>query len=408
MSFTALQLLERCPLQWALTNGSYPQIWTDKGYPTKPSVAMLQGQVVHSAIAVVLRCLAHAGCQSSTDRCAAEALRKQGGLALIVEDCVDSAIRQACGNPRLEFSLTALENRVRGNAGSLRERVQLLLSQVDLPRGIRTANSRRGGTLHPRSRRPLTQGAHSDVVLLAPDLAWKGIADLIAIDGTRCAIAEFKTGKRQENHELQILLYSLLWFHDRVLNPAGEPARKLTLLYADGAVNVTPPDPGELASLATELLARSRRVLGSIQPQPPSSRLEPDSCRLCGVRQLCESYWDSLEQDGTVSPSDEVHGRRYVDAEVRILGNAGPTSWFAEASNSQDLLRGARLLLECTDRRMALEPKDVVRVLNGELRIHTHQDAVASILVIGVFTELFKVDSRSHTRSKMAPHRPAS
>src|SRR5207247_1291621 len=63
-SYSSLYEAEVCPRRWSLKRASYEGIWSRSGYPPRPSMPAIVGDVVHRALDAILRALYDAGCAS--------------------------------------------------------------------------------------------------------------------------------------------------------------------------------------------------------------------------------------------------------------------------------------------------------------------------------------------------------
>src|SRR5713101_220448 len=79
MTVSTLAEIEACPRRWALMLADYPEIWSGRGYPSKPSLGALTGSVLHLAVETVARELVLAGCPSVEDPMAVGVMRGLGG-----------------------------------------------------------------------------------------------------------------------------------------------------------------------------------------------------------------------------------------------------------------------------------------------------------------------------------------
>src|SRR4051812_35316763 len=88
-SYSSLRDAEVCPRRWMLSRATYPGIWDKPGFPQRPLIAALAGDVVHNALELLLRELHSRGCSSIRDADAASAMRELGGFSQIVESQID-------------------------------------------------------------------------------------------------------------------------------------------------------------------------------------------------------------------------------------------------------------------------------------------------------------------------------
>ena len=94
-SYSALQSLRHCPLQWWLLRASYPHI-PEGNYPTPSSPAAFQGQIIHSVLETYSRYVrGHENPQHTQE---SFPIRK------IVNQICDELLQQQAKNPRADIN----------------------------------------------------------------------------------------------------------------------------------------------------------------------------------------------------------------------------------------------------------------------------------------------------------------
>jgi hypothetical protein len=387
MSVSTYGEIAECPRRWALSAAEYPDIWAGRGYPPKLQVAALAGSVVHLALEIITRELVRSGVPSLSDPSAPQVLKALGGYTRVVEGCVDRILKRFGDNPRALPLTEYAERTLRGQVPTLRARVQSTLSRLRLSRG-----PQRGPvSAAPKTTAPLTptrgalgNGTYPEVEIRARGIRWKGKADLLVLTDDTCEITDFKTGAADEAHKLQVQVYAVLWRLDDELNPAARAVDRLVLAYDGHTVEVPSPSAQEIDQLARELISRRQASETELASRPPAARPGVETCRYCGVRQLCDPYWASSAQ----AVSDNG---RFGDIELRITGRHGPTSWDAVVLRARNLPSNTRALLRLQ------QPDDFktgarVRVLDGALARDPEDDAAPAIVTLGAFSEAYRVE----------------
>jgi hypothetical protein len=386
MSVSTHAEIEECPRRWALSAAEYPDLWGGRGYPPKLQVAALSGSVVHLALEIITKQLARAGVPSLSDPSAPQVLRGLGGYTRVVEECVERILKRYVDNPRagvlMEYALRTL----RGQVPTLRGRVQSMLSRLRLPKGPKvspapTPTSKSSG---PPQRLPLANGTYPEVEVRAKGIGWKGKVDLLVLDDEMCQLTDFKTGASDEAHKFQVRAYATMWWLDDELNPSARLVDRLVLAYEAQDVEVAPPSATEVDDLARHLLARRQAAEAALAASPPSARPSAESCRYCGVRQLCDEYWAGATQ----ALSDDG---RFGDVELKITGRHGPTSWDAVVVRARDIPAKTAALLRLQ------QPEDFktgsrVRVLDGALARDPEDDAAPTIITLSALSEAYRVE----------------
>lgn len=386
MSLSTCTAIEECPRRWALSAAGYPEVWNRRGYPPKLQIAAVAGSAVHLALEIILHQLVRAGVPSLSDPSAAQVLRNLGGYTRIVEKSVERSLENYVDNPRAGPVIEFAQRTLRGQVPALRARVQSMLSRLKLPKCAPSepivSAPWVGG---PLPRLPLGNGIYPELEVRAKSIGWKGKVDLLVLGDDSCEITEFKTGEVEEAHKAQLRAYAVMWRLDDELNPSRRAVGRLVLSYSGQTIQVPPPSTPEVDKLSQELLSRRSAAEAALAAHPPLARPSAETCRYCYVRQLCDPYWNCEMQ--TVSKCG-----RFGDVELRITGRHGPTSWDALVERARDYSPGTPVLLR-------LPYSDVmplgsrVRVLDGQLICDLKSGHVPLIVVLGVFSEVFYVQS---------------
>jgi hypothetical protein len=385
MSVSTHAEIDECPRRWALGAAEYPDVWSGRGYPPRLQVAALGGSVVHLALELITKQLTGAGVHSLNDPSATQVLRELGGYTRVVEDCVDRTLKRFSDNPRALPLMEHAQRTLRGQVPTLRGRVQSMLARLRLPKGAplppTTSAVKAAG---PPTWSPLANGTYPEVEVRAKSIGWKGKIDLLVLGDDACEITDFKTGAADEAHKFQVRVYAVLWRLDDELNPSGRVVDRLVLAYESQDVEVAPPSQQEIDDLGRDLLARRRASEAALAARPPAARPAAETCRYCGVRQLCDAYWagstQAVSEDG-----------RFGDIEVKITSRHGPTSWDAVVMRARNLpvKTPALLRLQQADE---FTTGTLVRVLDGALARDPEDDAAPAIVTLSALSEAYRVE----------------
>jgi hypothetical protein len=386
MSVSTYAEIDECPRRWALGAAEYADIWSGRGYPPKFQVAALAGSVVHLALEIITKQLTRAGVPSLDDPLAPQVLRELGGYTRVVEDCVERILKRFVGNPRALPLMEHAQRTLRGQVPTLRARVQSMLARLRLPKTAPPPAPAMSApkTAGPPTRSPLANGTYPEMEVRAKSIGWKGKVDLLVLGDGACEITDFKTGAADEAHKFQVRVYAVLWRLDDELNPSGRVVDRLVLAYESQDVEVAPPSAQEIDDLGRDLLARRKASEAALAGRPPAARPAPETCRYCGVRQLCDAYWvgatQAVSEDG-----------RFGDIELKITGRHGPTSWDAVVVRARDLPAKTTALLRL-QQPDEFKTGSRVRVLDGALA-RDPEDATAPVIVtVGSFSEAYRVE----------------
>jgi CRISPR/Cas system-associated exonuclease Cas4 (RecB family) len=352
-SYTSLRDAEECPRRWGLSRANYPSLWAQHGYPPRPILPALVGDVMHRVLELILRGLHDQGCESLADPCAVETLKKLGGYSDLTTRVIDEHLVPLEANPRIAGRIAGIRTALLARVPDIRQRVQTVIARTELRPAALV--EREAQDAHVRG--PLVDGSHPEVELRAPDLRFVGRADLVTIDQGSCSITDYKTGARHQHHPDQVKTYALLWHRDTELNPTNIPVKHLVLSYATHDEQVDPPTEPELDALARELSSRITNAETELQIRPPPARPAMSMCRLCSVRHLCEDYWSGPA--ASALSGLQTHGIDFVDCEAIVISQNGPRSWIVELDST-----GASALLRSPTETPGFSVGDRVRLLD--------------------------------------------
>lgn len=384
MSVTTHAEIDACPRRWALSAAEYPDLWAGRGYPPKLQVAALAGSVVHLALEIITKQLTRSGVPSLSDPSAPQVLRDLGGYTRVVEHCVDSILRRYIENPRAIGLMEHAQRTLRGQVPTLRARVQSMLSRIHLPKGIPSTPARsKPKTGGAPLRLPLANGTYPEVEVRAKSIGWKGKVDLLVLSDSACEITDFKTGTPDDAHKFQVRAYAVMWRLDDELNPSGRVANRLVLAYESQDVDVAAPSASEIDDLGHELIERRRLSAVALAARPPAAHLDAEVCRYCGVRQLCDAYWDGATQ----AVSDNG---RFGDIELKITGRHGPTSWDAVVLRARNIPAKTPALLRL-QQSAEFKTNTHVRVLDGALARDPEDEAAPVVVTLGLLSEAYRI-----------------
>jgi len=312
-----------CPRRWALSRASYPEVWERPGYPPKPTLAALVGDVVHLALEQVSLAL-HARTVDK-DTAGVAALRELGGYSSLIRRAINERLRKLERNPRMAPRLESIRSLLGQKVPEIRHRVQSVVTRVQL---AAAGYPQSRGSGHYRG--PIVSGTYPEVELRAMQLRLTGRADLVCVSDDEVTIMDYKTGQPDPSHIDQLRVYALLWKHDTELNPTGRAATKLVIVYTTHDEAYDAPSETELADLREALIRRMHLAEAELAVRPPPARPDPESCRHCTVKHMCEEYWSALplNQD----PSTDDGEMLFLDCEGVVSQRNGPRSFVLDVS----------------------------------------------------------------------------
>lgn len=392
MSFSTLCVLETCPRRWALSSASYPEIWSQAGYPRTLSLAAIEGTAVHMALEILSKAMSDNGCPSVADGSAVKVLKELGGYTVLLERCVENALQAYSGNPRALPALERTRRLLAARIPDLRTKVQSLLSRVRLESRNVIDSSVDIGQHEHKKRTVLSYGSYAEVELRAPDISWHGYADILTLSATHCEIRDFKTGTPKDEHQFQLIIYALLWWRDRDLNPSARLANRLVVSYDDRDIEIEASGVDVLCSAEEELRKRTTAALATLKHKPPEARPSSQNCSYCNVRHLCEEYWEHHVESRR---GDDTSEEQCTDLQIRLSARHGPSSWEVVVESSSSLKTGRSILLRTSNLLFELHPGQRLRLLNIRLSVPREDplkdECSPVIATIGKGTEIFQI-----------------
>jgi hypothetical protein len=397
MSVSTLLNIEACPRRWSLSLSDYPDIWERSGYPPKPYLATLTGQVIHSALELITKSLDQAGCSSTQDPLFVTVLRNLGGFTRIVETKIDQLANSLGVNPRAQNAMGHIAARLRARVPELRMRLQMLIGKLQIHKGERMIQRSKVGLAR---RMPLSFGMHAEVELRSDALRWHGFVDLINLSDDACEIIDFKTGEANQDHKFQARVYNLLWSRDSDLNPTGRPLDRLLLSYFDSEVEISALDEFALADLEHDLLNRTKQALNLIRQEPPPALPSFQNCRFCPVRQICDDYWIPANQRTITSERLEQSSineqTAFGDFEVILRERQSLTTWLGEVVVGAQMSAGISVYIQFSDTNISLlNVLDIgkrVRLIEASLINQTDdQTSSESLIMLNTMSEAYLV-----------------
>lgn len=365
-SYTSLTEAEDCPRRWSLRRSDFPGLWSGNGYPDRPSIAALTGEVVHRSLKTIIDALVTNGCAGPHDESAVSVMRSLGGYSAVIQEAIGDQIRELEDNPRCSGTIEQTAGDLLLRVADMRQETQALVSRTPfLSRGP-LRGTPAGSDPKATGTRHLPDGSYAEFTLRSTSLRLTGRADLVTLAGSEVHIVDYKTGEPSPQHAEQLRLYALLWSRSDHLDPLRPYATRLSASYPGRDIDIDAPDKTELEDIERQTGARIARVEEHLAEYPPEARPATERCRRCSVRHLCEPYWLSTELQA------ESVGRG--DLQGIITESCGPRAWTLR------LMNGDNLLLLGADDTSAIMVGRRLRVLGAYLKPASDNDpAVASL-----------------------------
>lgn len=369
MSYSSLSEIEECPRRWMLRWAHYAAIWDRDGYPDRPTLAALVGDVLHHSVERIVRELAERGCHAADSECAVAVMRELGGYTELLKSVIKERLDDLLQNPRARDRLPWLTEALSERIPDIRQRLQSTIARTGLQGGDRGAGA---SIAVSQERLPLGPGSHAEVDLRDPDLGWAGRADLITLNADSCEIVDFKTGVHSPTHADQIRIYALLWFSDKQRNPAALPATRLVIRYSAEDVVIHAPSVADLSAMRISLVERTHSAQAQLQRRPPEARPAVDVCQWCPVRHLCEEYWAFIgDPYGPEGSSPES----FADVELKVGTRSGGKSW--TATISPETVPPRQVILWMPSEAYSFGRGQLVRILNAAIAARDDEELPA-------------------------------
>lgn len=389
MSYSVLRAMENCPRQWALSRASYGSVWNGKGYPDRLYVGTLVGQVVHGALEKIVQAVNRVSEATAADEIVVTALRTLGGYATVLDGEVERFASRAEANPRVANAGRDVREELRQRGEAMRRDLQLLVSRVrrNVVGGVRASQG--GAGERPRAVR---DGPNAEVTMSDAAGFWKGIADLIVVNGEAVEIVDFKTGEPKPDHSDQLHLYGWLFLQDDDVNPRRLPVVGLRVVYREREEVVEVPSDAEWQNIAAALGERARVARLAVSAASPEARPSEDVCRFCGVRQLCSDYWT---RDGHMRASGAGGTTETVDCEVELHEQTAASTWRATVVCGGGVAAGENVLVRVPRENACLVGTVIAarraRLLSCRLTQADAVSAAPTVLALGRMSEVFVV-----------------
>jgi hypothetical protein len=340
-SSTTFDDVEACPRRWQLLRSRWGK---HERFPTRPSPAAIEGQIIHDALDRLTRACGQRGNPAfgSAEFAAAAA---DADFFPGFARAVDEWQQKLGAHPRPGPAF-----RLRATAEELTNHAVRMFREQYKPDGhaaSRVAEKATEGMADVgallRHRRAL-----SEVKLRHPTLPFLGIIDRVQLASDGVEVVDFKTGRPSEKHHQQLLRYALLWWRATEEVPVRVSAQYLHGVESWPVANRT------LAEIEADL---TRRVpsLGQMLLARPAIARAGAGCHACPVRARCATGWSVGEEMAL------VEGRG--DAELVVTATAGEHGFLARSRSGAEVA----VVYEPTVAKMLSEPGEgqVLRILDG-------------------------------------------
>lgn len=355
--------VEACPRRWQYLHSR----WGEHGrFPVRPSVAAIEGQIVHEALDRLTRACGQRG-------------NPAFGTVEFGAAVTDADFFPAFGRAVAEWQQRLDAHPRPGPAFRMRTTPEELANRaVRMFRSQYRAEGRPVSSVAERATgastkwRALLQrkGALAELTLQHPDLPFGGVVDRVQQTPEGAHVVDFKTGRPSEKHHAQLLRYALLWW--RV---TGDAPVRISAQYLEG-VESWPVSQAELTDVEAALAKKLISLKDSLLTRPAVAK-PGAGCQACPVRARCRDGWTKGEE------AANVDGRG--DAELVVGAKAGNHGFLARSRTGA----AVSVVYEAAVSKLLPEHVEgrVIRVLDGVWKEKRSQ------LEIKAWTEVFVVAS---------------
>lgn len=329
-SYSALQSIKKCPLQWQLLHSKYGI--ESRRFPVRPSPAAVEGDIVHSVLEKLFRILSLKGLP---------ALGSPG-----FSDCVTQLNIKKEVSSRISLHEKTISEHPRGSGFRLRSSPQQLTNKIIkffrqqytelstntehlLPVVVGEVTDpglARYGTCNPGILLKKV-GILSEFKVAHPTLPFIGIIDFIFQEEGQPVIVDFKTGKQDKDHLRQVMTYAILW-----KSQTGNMPKRVEVRYPH-VVDSFSIDDGKLTEAEDQLSTDIDSALMALSVKPAKA-LVGEQCGFCDVRQFCDTFW---KQKGSAVKLDQKI-TEFVDVEIMVVGSPANYGFEGKTTQNEELV----------------------------------------------------------------------
>ncbi|MDI1442403.1 PD-(D/E)XK nuclease family protein [Polyangium sp. 6x1] len=288
-SYSSMKQMAACLRQWQLGRSRYEAL---QRYPERPSEPADVGVLVHEILSQLFRAMAIAGYPeigSDAFRAAVAKVDIRGTASKRIAELDQRAL----SNPRAAgFRIQSTAHNIYNKIAQAFRQEYMAVGRQASTLALGPARSADVGT-SALSRREVLElsGILSEEEVRHPSLPLRGFIDLLVRRGGETTVLDFKTGAPQPQYREQLRLYALMWWRS-----TGDLPATIELRYG-AHVERWPLTEAELVSAEREVEEKIWRYQEGLSAHPAAAKLGPH-CSGCGVRQLCDVYWESKANGG--------------------------------------------------------------------------------------------------------------
>ena len=378
LSFSTYQQLDKCPKKWLLSNSEYPQIWPNQGYPRKVYGKTIMGTATHQALEIIIKKMREENIDHGSKNYV-NLIKQEGGLRKILKREIGSLLNQVQYKENPRYLRIEKELNLRIKKKYLEEyfiQLRSFLGKLNLPHKSDKT----------KIKQPMKTQASvmTEYFVKSKVINWKGFIDLVINDTGGATLIDFKTGRETESHKEQLELYQLIWMDDERVKEI--PVKQLLVKYPNSEKYYEPLTKLEIEERKDRYQAiavKLKKDLSSDNLAKPSK----ENCEYCDVKQLCNDYWEHLE-----NLSEQTYG----DFELEIQTNSDQQDIYAKIISSNIAENGSIVKILFQDiedsYREFFIPEKNLRILNGHYDNDEEEMSKNFFIQIQKTTEVFLIN----------------
>ncbi|MEW6709391.1 MAG: PD-(D/E)XK nuclease family protein [Candidatus Riflebacteria bacterium] len=321
-SFSSLYEILECPLRWQLLHSKWNIFDT---YPIRPSVAALEGQIIHEVLEALYSELASAGMpEPGSDEFIAcfrmfDIYSRLNDIQARIKKKYEGNLR--CPTVKFRSGNLQLRNRViqlfRQNYQEICRGLKTVLPMGKSATKMSFGSEPKGTSCETLKRKRVL----SEFKISHGSLPLTGRFDLIWLEKDKIKFADFKTGMAVSDHQRQIELYALL-----IENKFQASQIIGYTIYSDH-LNEFVMQPDRLKEISKKIEKEISSALNSLQSKPAPAKLN-ENCKYCQVKQYCDLYWETFCPEG----KNEFGG--FCEIEGKVIEKCGDYGFLLQTNSS--------------------------------------------------------------------------
>jgi len=380
--------IKNCPRQWSYENSEFIN-FQNKKYPPQVFLQSLIGNSIHKTIEDLIHIMKNLQCNRINDENWNKVKKNIKSIKELFKKKSQKEILKSLNNPRNRRTKDDYEIYLEDNIQNILFKIKKLIAKIYLDNSeINSKKSSKNLDFE------LSKANLSEFEISSNKLNFFGYVDFFKINEKDVEIYDFKTGIEKDNDEEQILLYSLIWKFDEIHNPSSRNTTKLTLIYNDKNKEISPPDDEEIKRRTEKLITDVSELKNVFNDNPIEAKPSWDNCKWCNVKQLCDSYWNYIDQN-KLDLSNLESNTISSNIELKAL-HKEDDKWVGKVSFSDIFIKEKSIIVENRGEhslnRDILNNSKEIRILNFNYYFDNEENIKNNRIVLNKFSEIFKIN----------------